>query len=53
MGPVSRATHGPHISPMGSLATGLHRRVGPFSIFYFTTFLPAFSAIWRRRYPLF
>lgn len=38
---------------VGSLGNGLQRRVDPISILYFTTFLPAFSAIWRRRYPLF
>lgn len=39
---------------MGLLANDLRHRINPFSILYFTTFLlPAFSAIWRRRYPLF
>lgn len=38
---------------VGSLGNGRQRRVDPISILYFTTFLPAFSAIWRRRYPLF
>lgn len=55
MGQVSQATgsSNPMGSPMGSLANGLSRRADPISILYFTTFLPAFSAIWRRRYPLF
>lgn len=55
MGQVSQATGSstPMGSPMGSLVNGLSRRADPISILYFTTFLPAFSAIWRRRYPLF
>lgn len=53
MGPVSQATHTVHTSHLPHGLPCKQRRVGPFSIFYFTTFLPAFSAIWRRRYPLF